>query len=166
MASIRGILTLALVAALAGCTTHGAGSGTRPSSPPPSANVGFGGPDPSPPPAREVRETMFQTPSKNIVCALTSTDVRCDIVRKSWQPPAKPTDCQLDWGNGLSISDGDVSTTCAGDTLIGTSERTLEYGTALRAGTIRYDSESTGLTCKDEATGHGFRLASIDFRLF
>ncbi len=167
MAPIRGLLALALLGALSGCSLPGdKGEGTTPSSPPPAANVGFGGPDPSPPPAEEVDEAMFRTPSKNIECALTKTDVRCDIVRKSWTPSPKPADCQLDWGNGLSISGGKSTVTCAGDTLIGSSDRTLDYGQALKSGTLRCDSDSSGMTCKDEKTGHGFTLSTARGKLF
>ena len=117
-------------------------------------------------PASEVDEAMFRTPSQNIACALTRSAVRCDIVRKTWQPPAKPADCELDWGNGLAISNGKVTFTCAGDTVIGTSESTLEYGQALRAGTVRCDSENQSLSCKDEKTGHGFTLAASRYTMF
>ncbi|HET6482926.1 MAG TPA: DUF6636 domain-containing protein [Actinoplanes sp.] len=103
---------------------------------------------------------MFRTPSQNIACALTRSHVRCDIVRKSWEPPARPADCELDWGNGLAISDGETTFTCTGDTLIGTSETTLAYGEGLQAGTIRCDSTSFELTCRDSRTGHGFSLSA------
>ncbi|MGK5678722.1 DUF6636 domain-containing protein [Actinoplanes sp. URMC 104] len=162
MVPIRGILVLALLGVLCGCSAPA----SAPPAPPPSAKVGFGGPDPSPPPAAPVDEAMFRTPSKNIACALTPSNVRCDIVTKSWRPPDKPADCDLDWGNGLAISDGEATLTCAGDTLIGTSETTLAYGDALRSGSVRCDSADTGLTCKDEKTGHGFTLASAAYRVF
>jgi hypothetical protein len=166
---IRGLLPLALLGALAGCSLSGSPDDDGPatnSSSLPSANVGFGGPGPAPVEASVVDEAMFRTPSQNIACALTPSDVRCDIVRKSWKPPAKPADCELDWGNGLVVTGGKVTFTCAGDTLVGTSETTLDYGQALRAGTVRCDSESVGLTCKDEKTGHGFTLAASQYTLF
>lgn len=165
MAPIRGLLALALLGALTACTQTDAPT-PAPTSAPASAKAGFGGPGLPARPATEVDEAMFRTPSQNIACALTRSEVRCDIVRKTWQPPAEPADCELDWGNGIAISDGEATITCTGDTLLGTSESTLEYGEALRAGTVRCDSQSTSLSCKDEKTGHGFTLASSRYSLF
>ncbi|MCM4083302.1 DUF6636 domain-containing protein [Paractinoplanes hotanensis] len=164
---IRGIVALALLGALSGCSPSGSSAGDGPDPDPSafsSANVGFGGP--APVEAAVVDEAMFRTPSQNIACALTDSEVRCDIVRKAWKPPAKPADCELDWGNGLAVIGGRATFTCVGDTLVGTSETTLEYGQALRSGSVRCDSENLGLTCKDDETGHGFTLAVSRYTLF
>jgi hypothetical protein len=163
---IRGILPLALLGALTACASSGSPTKDPSPGPAPSAAVGFGGPAPTPVEATVVDEAMFRTPSQNIACALTESAVRCDIVRKSWKPPAKPVDCDLDWGNGMAVSAGRATFTCAGDTLVGTSETTLEYGQALRSGSVRCESAHVGLTCKDDKTGHGFTLASGRYTLF
>ncbi|WP_250027261.1 DUF6636 domain-containing protein [Paractinoplanes maris] len=163
---IRGLLALALLGALSGCTPSDDGPVVAKTSTVPSAKAGFGGPEPAPVEATVVDEAMFRTPSQNIACALTPSEVRCDIVRKSWKPPAKPADCELDWGNGLVVTGGKAIFTCAGDTLVGTSDTTLAYGEAMRAGSVRCDSSDAGLTCKDEKTGHGFSLASSRYTLF
>ncbi|WP_250001730.1 DUF6636 domain-containing protein [Actinoplanes sp. M2I2] len=162
---IRGVLALALLGALSSCTPSGDDPKPRTPSALPSAKVGFGGPAAEPVPAAEVDEAMFRTPSQNIACLLKPSEVRCDIVRKSWKAPAKPADCELAWGNGLAITGGRATFTCAGDTLVGTSDTTLEYGQALRAGTVRCESADAGLTCEDE-TGHGFTLASSRYTIF
>ncbi|WP_205650082.1 DUF6636 domain-containing protein [Actinoplanes solisilvae] len=165
MAPIRGLLALALLGVLTACTQTDAPTPT-PSTASPSAKSGFGGPAPAPGPARKVDEATFRTPSQNIACALTKSAVRCDIGRKTWEPPAKPADCELDWGNGLAINGGEAAVVCAGDTVLGAADSTLEYGEALRSGTVRCDSENNGMTCKDEKTGHGFTLASSRYTLF
>jgi hypothetical protein len=172
MAPIRGLFALALLGALTACTQTDAPTPAPSPSELSSASVlssakaGFGGPGRAPTPAREVDEAMFRTPSRNISCALARSAVRCDIVRKTWEPPAKPADCELDWGNGLVINGGSATITCAGDSLAGVSASTLEYGEALRSGTVRCDSESASLSCQDEKTGHGFTLASSRYTLF
>jgi len=113
-----------------------------------------------------VDEAIFRTPSKNIACALTSKSVRCDIVNKSWQPPPKPADCQLDWGFGVFLENGQAGFLCAGDTVAGAATTTLAYGNALRSGVLLCDSESVALRCVDEKTGHGFTLAVAQYTLF
>jgi len=147
--------------AVAACSSGGGGKPA--SSALPSAHAGFGDPVAS---VTSVTEAFFQTPSKNIVCDLSPSAVRCDIIHKSWSPPAKPSSCELDWGNGMYISAGKAGFTCAGDTLIGSAKVTLEYGYADRSGSVLCTSESSGLTCKDEKTGRGFTLAVARYSLF
>jgi hypothetical protein len=160
-----GFLTLILLAALSGCSLLD-GSNSAPSppsvspSPVPSAVAGLGSR------VQEVSEATFQSPSKNIVCALTAESVRCDIAEKAWSPPPQPTDCLQAWGNGMFLESGKADFTCAGDTLAGSATRTLEYGQALRAGPIRCDSTPRSLTCEDEKSGHGFALAKATYDLF
>jgi hypothetical protein len=173
MGRIRGLAALAVAGpalaavglALAACTPD-SGSGSGPSTPPASAHAGFGGPASPALAISDVSEAMFQTPSKNIFCALTKSAVRCDILRKTWTPPAKPADCELDWGNGMHIDAGQAGMTCAGDTLIGSAQQTLEYGKGLRSGTVECESVSSGLTCRDEKTGRGFTLAVARYSIF
>ncbi|MFI5888820.1 DUF6636 domain-containing protein [Actinoplanes sp. NPDC051513] len=114
----------------------------------------------------DVDEAIFQTPSNNIVCSLTASAVRCDIVRKTWTPPPEPADCELDWGNGMYIEAGKAGMTCTGDTLIGSAKETLGYGKGLRSGAVACESVSTGLTCRDEKTGRGFTLAVARYSIF
>lgn len=163
MTFISRLVPFALVCALAGCTASGPPT-VPPSSPPPSARAGFGGK--KPPSVTKVERATFRTPSKNIFCDLTGSLVRCDIVRKTWTPPPKPADCELDWGNGLTLEAGKVDVTCTGDSLVGAATQTLEYGSALRAGDIQCESESSGLTCMSDKTGHGFTLAAARYALF
>jgi len=154
MAVTRTTAVLALVAALAGCTS------SPPPPPPPSANAVLG----SAP--ETVDEAFFQTPSGNISCVLNRSLARCDIVRKTWQPPAKPADCDFDWGNGAYVENGKAGVTCTSDTLIGAAKSTLAYGDSLRAGAFQCDSRSSGVTCRQSETGHGFTLASARYALF
>lgn len=148
--------------AVAACSSGGGGTPSSQSSSLPSAHAGFGASSV----VTEVDEAFFQTPSKNIICDLSASAVRCDIVNKSWSPPAKPSSCELDWGNGMHITAGKAGFNCAGDTLIGTASVTLGYGQADRSGSVLCTSESSGLTCKDEKTGRGFTLAVARYSLF
>lgn len=168
MALNRGIPLVALLSlAVAACSSGGGTSSSPPSSSSvPSTHAGFGGRATSAAAPVVVDEVFFQTPSKNIICDLSASAVRCDIVHKSWSPPAKPSSCELDWGNGMSISAGTAGFTCTGDTLIGTASEILGYGQADRSGSVLCTSESSGLTCKDEKTGRGFTLAVTRYSLF
>ena len=43
----------------------------------------------------------FRSPSGNISCYIVADGVRCDIVRRDWEPPPKPASCEFDYGHGL-----------------------------------------------------------------
>jgi hypothetical protein len=164
MARISPLALLALVCALAGCTSsQPKGNG---SSEPPSARAGFGGPSSATLVVSEVDEVVFRTPSKNIFCALRPSAVRCEILQKKWQPPAKPATCDFDWGGGLFIESGKVDFLCVSDSVFSEAKTTLDYGRGYRSGDVLCDSESAGLTCRDEKTGRGFTLASARYSVF
>jgi hypothetical protein len=144
-------------------------------------------------PAGDVRTVdeagAFATPSGRIVCLVSIDSVRCDFVGadKSWKAP-KPTNCELDWGSSLYVAKT-AGSTCAGDTVIDTASVdsvyvswskpsdpivtvydlklvALPYGSSLAVGSFRCDSASTGVTCKNTATGHGFTMAREAYSIY
>ena len=91
---------------------------------------------------------------------------RCDIIDRDWYPPARPTDCEYDYGQGISITPGgSAQFVCAGDTAFGADD-VLAYGDAIRAGSMRCESAESGITCRDTGTGRGFSIAREAYRLF
>lgn len=112
------------------------------------------------------RAQFFYTPSANIGCALMPDAVRCDIRDRRWEPSPKPSDCTLDWGNGVSVgATGGARIICAGDTLLGGTYGELPYGNALQRGAITCVSRSAGLTCRNQ-DGSGFLLSYQRLTLF
>jgi hypothetical protein len=117
-------------------------------------------------PPEVVTEANFVSPSGNIGCYLTESAARCDIVRKNWEPPPAPTDCDLDWGSGISVSGAEEAAfTCAGDTVLGAKDK-LAYGKSLRAGDFTCSSDSKAMRCENTKSGHGFTLAIEQYNLF
>jgi len=120
-------------------------------------------------PTRTVRLEQFQTPTKNIACAATGEDVRCDIEEKSWAPPPRPASCDrdLDWGNGFSIlPSGTTTGNCATDTVLNKENPVLAYGEASTIGAITCVSRLDGLTCTHGRTKRGFFLSRDSYKQF
>jgi hypothetical protein len=110
--------------------------------------------------------TFFQSPSRNIGCALSKTGVRCDIREKSWRAPPKPASCELDWGFGLSLDRrGPAVFVCAGDTTLGQGRR-LPYGESVRRGRFICRSKISGMRCVNRRNSHGFLLSRQRARRF
>lgn len=163
------VATGAVLLLPAGCTPSGP---TASPTPTPTAGAGLGDRDPGPvtPSGAVTREITasydFVTPSKNIGCFVSAESARCDIVTKSWKAPPQPADCDLAWGNGMSVTaDGEAAVVCAGDTVLGASQ-VLPYGEAVRVGDLVCTSAETGVRCADEPSGHGFTLSRQAYALF
>ena len=88
--------------------------------------------------------------------------VRCNIRQIDWAPPAKPADCNLDFGHAVVLGAGFV---CAGDTVLGAGP-VLPYGSTIRQGPYECRSDEVGLTCTNLESGHGFLLSAAEYRLF
>jgi hypothetical protein len=116
---------------------------------------------------RKVNElTGLLAPSGNVSCMIDADWARCDIIDRDWTPPPRPADCELDYGQGISLAPGEQAQfVCAGDTAFGADE-VLPYGESLTAGVLRCESAESGITCRDVQTGHGFSLSREAYRLF
>jgi hypothetical protein len=109
--------------------------------------------------ADESQPLFFQTPSGNIICALSHQGTTCEILRKSYVPSVpKPPSCNLDYGHRLTVdAAGTVTFVCHGDSMSGTAERVLPYGRLLQRGQVTCRSEQSGMRCGTD-TG-GFKLS-------
>jgi hypothetical protein len=108
----------------------------------------------------------FMMPSGNIYCTMhVGGGVRCNIRQRDWAPPAKPADCNLDFGPGLVLYT-DAHFVCAGDTVAAFGGPVLPYGSTIREGPTECRSDEVGLTCTNLESGHGFLLSAAEYRLF
>ena len=131
----------------------------------------------------------FVTPSGQIVCELLASGARCDYFAqdRAWDAP-EPANCDLNWGWSLYV-DRTAGTNCVGDTIVTTAAlnsgldtwrkpadpsvdwngialAALPYGSALLVDTFRCDSATTGVTCQNQSTGHGFFMSRESYRIF
>ena len=112
----------------------------------------------------------FHAPSGNIQCMIATGDdpeARCDIMEVISAIPARPKDCDLDYGHALGIGAQDMRGTriCAGDTVADPNGLVLAYGEHQAIGGFRCTSQTTGMTCTNPA-GHGFTIAKRAQKLF
>ena len=108
---------------------------------------------------------QFTLPSKNIGCLVSAESARCDIKVKDWKPPAKPADCEQEWGNALTVTAEGASLSCVGDTVMGAAE-ILEYDKAVQVGEFVCISARAGARCSHAPSGRGFTLARGAYTTF
>jgi hypothetical protein len=116
---------------------------------------------------REVYKlTGFLSPSRNIGCMIGPTGVGCNILERNWSPPPRPADCKWDYER-IFVGPGEPAHfVCAGDSSYDATEPPLAYGEAITAGSIRCESATSGINCRDVASGHGFSVSREAFQLF
>ncbi|MGH3677623.1 MAG: DUF6636 domain-containing protein [Mycobacterium sp.] len=108
----------------------------------------------------------FTSPSGNVGCYIDPSNVRCDISERDWAPPSKPASCEWDYGQGITLQAGDeAGFVCAGDTALGGGE-SLGNGRSIAAGSLVCESAESGMTCRDNQTGHGFVISREAYQIF
>jgi hypothetical protein len=120
-------------------------------------------------PTPTVHLATFESPSRNIGCDIIAGTARCDIQQRSWGPPPTPKSCPpvVDYGQGLVVGgSGPGQLVCAGDTTRDPTAQALPYGTDSVVGSFQCASRSTGMTCTNTATGHGFFISFASYRAF
>jgi hypothetical protein len=120
-------------------------------------------------PASAERIISFTSPTGNIGCIVSDKyGARCDIRTKDWSRGPRPKGCPTftDWGQGLWVTrHGRGRIVCAGDTAM-TKGHHLAYGRSRSVGRFTCTSRTTGMTCINRHTGHGFELARERYWLF
>jgi len=123
-------------------------------------------------PAKAAFDGAFKTPTGNIVCDLTNTDVVCVI--KSGLVPAPPKTTVCNGGDPVSNRVALTATgvaepvRCAGDPgpLVDDADaRVLAYGATMVRGGVGCVSFEFGLACAN-SRGHGFFLSRASARYF
>jgi hypothetical protein len=127
----------------------------------------FAGPAPRAPSAvTPAASAWFSSPSRNIGCMMDTSSVRCDVISYSYHPPAKPASCHFAWGPSVGVgTTGKGRFRCVSDTVAG-APTILKYGKSRTVGRYTCTSRSTGMTCINTRTGHGFRIARTNYSLF
>lgn len=106
----------------------------------------------------------FQTPSGNIHCSADnwdgSAELRCDIQSNAAVLPARPSDCDLDWGNAFVVSAraGRALRACVGDTVLDPNHPVLRYGSTWEQHGFVCSVEASGVECEN-GHGNGFSLS-------
>lgn len=113
---------------------------------------------------------FFVSPSGKFHCGIISNrDGRraaAGCHGKTQPVPPRPASCpqSVGWGRGLQVySDGEVSFVCTGGVIYGpgtgVEPPALDYGRRLSATGFTCTTATSGVTCKSDASGHGFTIA-------
>lgn len=118
----------------------------------------------------------FITPSGNIVCSIyaDNSGASCEIREHTWVMPASTRGpngraCNFSFG-GLQFYVSQAKPANLGcyegvSSFNGLSSKTLDYGQTFSRGAMTCDSDVSGVTCTDTATGHFFRVSRENYEL-
>ncbi|MEJ3654163.1 serine/threonine-protein kinase [Actinomycetes bacterium KLBMP 9759] len=109
----------------------------------------------------------FMTPSGNIACRMSATEVRCDLLAQTWDVPPPPPTCRGTWAQGTVLATGRAGElSCVADSVAAPDLAVLGYGEAVQLAGVVCVSRQTGVRCESRATLHGFSISKSDFELF
>jgi hypothetical protein len=95
---------------------------------------------------------MVLSPSGNVYCGLGQAEDQSGAMGG--------------WGDRISMRQGGApQMSCHTDTLKDPGSPVLEYGQTRSLNSLMCDSETSGMTCMDDGTGHYFRLARDNYEL-
>ncbi len=171
-------VTLLTTLALTACSDGGQDGEPRPASPS-ATEPGSGEPSPTPPvieaptgaPADPAQFPdaysghAFVTPTGNIVCWIDDAADQwgCLIKDRTYAEPAGGESCLQDFGRGFVSVQGSAPTPLCRGGVISAAETgggvVLPYGQAITVGEVICGSERDGVTCLDQASGHGLFLS-------
>ena len=114
----------------------------------------------------------FKTPSGNAFC-IASRDTRtntafltCQLTTITAKIPAKPKDCDLDWGYRFEMNErGKAARGCYGDTIANPNYKTLVYGKTWKVTGFTCDLTKARLRCVN-LEKHGFELSKAIQKFF
>lgn len=156
---VDALLVLAVLVALAAYLSGGddgpdPAPGAASSAPATPADGATAGPD-------DVSLDAFALPSGNIACEISEGSATCTIA-ESAAAPVELEGCAGVAGPVLTVTAEGASTPCVQGALPGPAAPgtpVLEYGASTTVGDFTCASATTGVTCRHEPTGAGFRLA-------
>lgn len=118
-----------------------------------------------PAPDSAISAQLIQSPSLNISCEISSTSASCSILERNYAEAGLP-DCP---DRLFSIVvEQETSLACGSEYLgsVGDSVTTLEYGMTVANDTVACESDTTGMTCWNQWTGHGFKISRASNVIF
>jgi hypothetical protein len=90
---------------------------------------------------------------------LNTTDLVCEVQQISATIPAKPKDCEFDWGYRFTLSErGQAKRACYSDVLYSPSMKRLEYGQTRKIAGFTCDLTTARLRCVN-LDKRGFELS-------
>jgi hypothetical protein len=156
---------LAVAAMAFGLGLHPGGLGPAPA--PPVAS-GAHSPAASPPSATSspagvpAGDTTFASPTGTITCRVSAGAVTCDEAEQtSWRlTRADLASCGQAALAGLVLpANGEATFDCRTDVLVPSPRQVLDYGHSVTVGDVTCASATTGVTCTNGRTGHGFFIS-------
>ncbi|WP_420030462.1 DUF6636 domain-containing protein [Rhodococcus ruber] len=127
-----------------------------------------------PPPTAEPQTTYaaiggayyFSSPDGLFQCGIVPLASRTEAGCQGTTTPVppRPDDCMINWGNGIRVTnEGPAGFMCSGGVVYTSGGETIDpplaVGATIAEAGFTCTSAENGISCVDDATGHGFRIA-------
>lgn len=120
---------------------------------------------------RRNEAVYFTAPDGGFQCGIIELPTRIEAgCQGATTPvPPRPESCMIDWGSGIRVTGtGRGEFLCAGGLVYtsGGTDTVLPVGKSVTSFGYTCESAATGITCRNDDTGHGFRIASTSNETF
>ncbi|WP_194949770.1 hypothetical protein [Actinomyces trachealis] len=129
-------------------------------------NQWYGSTKLNPAPASAYRATLMDTETQNISCEISETSVSCSIAQRNYSSIGQP-DCSGDLFS-ITLSSGYPSLAC-GQAFLGSPGQHVQrvgYGEYAASNNYACLAEVDGVSCWNQWTGHGFKIAREGYTTF
>jgi hypothetical protein len=109
----------------------------------------------------------FITKGGNLGCTLTTSQVRCAIVRRVWTPPTQPSACTGSWGDTLALSHtGMAAFACGGAGKPPSQAPVVPDGWDDKIGDFTCQVRTFGVDCFLASDGRGLILSRTGYSTY
>lgn len=115
----------------------------------------------------------FSSPDGQFQCGIVTLASRTEAGCQGTTAPVppRPEDCMISWGNGIRVTnEGEASFMCSGGAVYTSGGETIDpplaLGQSINADGYSCLSASEGISCTNDETGHGFRIAPDSNEIF
>ncbi len=111
-------------------------------------------------------QSSFTVAGSNVTCVISSSAIRCAILRRVWAAPVQPPTCRRTWGDTISLSrQGLPQFVCASSKPLSTDATVIPVGYDDKVGDFTCEVRSFGVDCF--SPGHsGFLLSRTGYAFY
>jgi hypothetical protein len=111
-------------------------------------------------------QPSFTVAGSNVVCDISSSGIRCGILRRVWAAPVQPASCKGSWGDTIALPAKRIPNfVCGGNNPMSTDAKVIPVGWDDQVGNFTCQVRSFGINCFSKSRS-GFILSRTGYAFY